>query len=70
MVKKQNIIKDKTYQFALKIIRFYIEMRDQKEYVLSSQLLRSGTSVGANVEEASAAQSRKDLKSRIFWTKS
>ena len=36
MVKKQNIIKDKTYQFALKIIRFYIEMRDQKEYDLSS----------------------------------
>ncbi len=69
MVKKQNIIKDKTYRFALKIIRFYIEMRDQKEYVLSSQLLRSGTSVGANVEDAPAAQSRKDLKSRIFWTK-
>ncbi len=65
MVKKQNIIKDKTYQFALKIIRFYIEMRDQKEYVLSSQLLRSGTSVGANVEEASAAQSRKDFVSKM-----
>lgn len=62
---KQNIIKDKTYQFALKIIHHYQKMRQQKEFVLSKQLLRSGTSIGANVEEATAAQSRKDFISKM-----
>ena len=62
---KANIIKDKTYQFALKIIHHYQKMRQQNEFVLSRQLLRSGTSIGANVEEAIAAQSRKDFISKM-----
>ena len=62
---KQNIIKDKTYEFALQIIHHYQKMQQQNEYVLSKQLLRSGTSIGANVEEAIAAQSRKDFISKI-----
>ena len=55
-MKKNNLIKDKTYAFALDIIRLYVELRKQKEFVLSKQLLRSGTSIGANVEEATAAK--------------
>ena len=65
MEMKPNLIKDKTYQFALDIIRLYVELRKQKEFVLSKQLLRSGTSIGANVEEATAAQSRKDFISKM-----
>jgi four helix bundle protein len=65
MKEKPNIIKDKTYNFALKIIQLYQELRNQKEIVLSKQLLRSGTSIGANVEEGTAAQSRKDFISKM-----
>jgi four helix bundle protein len=45
---KPNVIKEKSYQFALMIISLYRQMQEQKEYVLSKQLLRSGTSIGAN----------------------
>jgi len=62
---KQNIIKDKTYQFALEIIFLYKKMQDQNEFILSKQIVRSGTSIGANVEEATAAQSRKDFISKM-----
>ncbi|MCD6152291.1 MAG: four helix bundle protein [Syntrophobacterales bacterium] len=65
MREKPNIIKDKTYNFALKIIQLYQELRNQKEFVLSKQLLKSGTSIGANVEEGTAAQSRKDFISKM-----
>ena len=65
MEMKSNLIKDKTYQFSLDIIRLYVELCKQKEFVLSKQLLRSGTSIGANVEEATAAQSRKDFISKM-----
>ena len=64
-MKKTNLIKDKTYQFALGVIQLYVKLRDQKEFVLSKQLLRSGTSIGANVEEATAAQSKKDFLSKM-----
>ena len=65
MDQKPNVIKDKTYQFALEIIFLYKKMRDQNEFVLSKQIIRSGTSIGANVEEAIAAQSRKDFISKM-----
>ena len=65
MEQKPNIIKDKTYQFALEIIFLYKKMRDQNEFILSKQVIRSGTSIGANVEEAIAAQSRKDFISKM-----
>ena len=64
-MQKSNIIKEKTYQFALDIINPYRTMQKQNEFVLSKQLVRSGTSIGANVEEASAAQSRKDFISKM-----
>ena len=55
MNKRLNIVKDKSFDFALKIIALYKYLRyEKKEYVMSKQLLRSGTSIGANVEEALA----------------
>ena len=59
---KPNLIKDKSYQFALRIISLYRQMQGENEYVLSKQLLRAGTSIGANVEEASALARRFELK--------
>ena len=60
-----NIIQKKSFEFALNIIRLYQQMQEQREYVLSKQLLRSGTSIGANVEEALAGQSRRDFLSKM-----
>jgi four helix bundle protein len=62
---KQNLIKDKSYCFALSIIDLYKILVAQKEYVMSKQLLKSGTSIGANVEEALAGQSRADFLSKM-----
>jgi four helix bundle protein len=54
-------IYSKSFEFALTIIELYKALVKNREYVLSKQLLRSGTSIGANVNEASAAESRKDF---------
>ncbi|WP_136514295.1 four helix bundle protein [Geomonas edaphica] len=61
----KSIIKEKCYAFALQIIALYKELARRNEYVLSKQLLRSGTSIGANVEEALAGQSRADFLSKM-----
>lgn len=58
---KDNIIVQKSYEFALKIIRLYQQLAEKKEYVLSKQILRSGTSIGANVHEAVSGESKKDF---------
>jgi len=61
-LKRENIIKDKSYAFALRIVKLYKYLvKDHKEYVLSKQLLRSGTSVGALVRESEYAQSKSDF---------
>ncbi len=60
-----NIVLEKSYDFALAIIGLYQRMVDMREFVLSKQLLRSGTSIGANVEEAQGAQSTKDFISKL-----
>jgi four helix bundle protein len=63
---KVNVVRDKSFDFALEIVSLYKNLRNKKkEYVLSKQLLRSGTSIGANVEEAQAAQSKKDFLSKM-----
>ncbi|MEQ8878437.1 MAG: four helix bundle protein [Cyclobacteriaceae bacterium] len=62
---KENVILIKSFDFALEIIRIYKEMKSQNEFVLSKQLLRSGTSIGANVEEATAAFSKKDFAAKM-----
>lgn len=61
----RNTIKEKSYSFALEIIDLYGILKENREYVISKQLLKSGTSIGANVEEAGAAQSRKDFLSKM-----
>ena len=60
-----SIIQEKSFQFALSIIALYKKMQAKHEFVLSKQLLRSGTSIGANVEEATAAQSRRDFLAKM-----
>ena len=58
-------IDERTFDFALLVIETYKFLTKKNEYVLSKQLLRSGTSIGANVEEAQAAQSKKDFISKM-----
>lgn len=62
---KDNIILNKTKIFSLAVIEIYKQLQGQKEYILSSQLLRSATSIGANTREAIAGQSKKDFYSKI-----
>lgn len=63
---KENIIKDKSYEFALRIVKLYKYLiESKKEYVLAKQILRSGTSIGANIEEAVGAQSKNDFISKM-----
>ena len=64
-MKKDNIIQQKSFDFALSIIELYKELTKENEYIISKQLLRSGTSIGANIEEASAAQSKKDFIAKM-----
>ena len=58
---RSSIVRDKSYAFALRTIRLGRWLREHKEYELASQVLRSGTSIGANVEEALAGVSRRDF---------
>ena len=65
-MKLDNPVQEKSYAFALKIVRLYRYLcEEKKEFVLSKQVLRSGTSIGANVEEAIGAQSEKDFLSKM-----
>lgn len=60
--KKPNVLREKTYQFSLKIIKVYQGLQSEKrEFILSKQLLRSGTAIGALVEEANQAESKADF---------
>ncbi|MEI6822747.1 MAG: four helix bundle protein [Bacteroidota bacterium] len=62
MNEKDNIIKIKSFQFAIRVINLYKHLcSEKKEFVISKQLLRSGTSIGANVREAVNAQSKPDF---------
>ena len=65
-MKQDNIILNKSYLFALRIIRLYVYLRsEKKEYHLAVQIVRSGTSIGANIEEAIGGSSRKDFKAKL-----
>lgn len=61
----ESIVKQKSYDFALQIINLCIQLRENKHFEIASQLLRAGTSIGANVEEALAGQSRKDFFAKM-----
>ena len=60
-MEKKNIIKEKSFVFAVEIVYLYKILVEKKEFVLSKQLLRSGTSIGANIREAEHAQSKADF---------
>lgn len=63
---RENLIKTKTYSFSIKIVKIYKKLVEfDKEFCLSKQLVNAGTSIGANVEEANGAQSRKDFISKM-----
>ena len=64
-MKTENKIVSLTFDFSLEIIRLYKILVERKEYVISKQLLRSATSIGANVEEANAAQTKKDFIAKM-----
>ena len=65
-IDRDNPLKAKSYSFALRIVKVYRHLlSEKKEYVLAKQLLRSGTSVGANIAEANQAQSRPDFVSKL-----
>ena len=62
MENRENVLKDKSYKFALRIVKLYKHLSEEKrEYVLSKQVLRSGTSIGANIAEGNQAQSKADF---------
>ncbi len=63
---KENIILEKSYLFAQRIVKLYWYLKkDKREYELARQILRSGTSIGANVEEAIGGFSRKDFSAKL-----
>lgn len=63
---KKDSVRDKSYAFALRMIKMYQHLtKDKQEFILSKQVLRSGTSIGANIEEASGAQPNKDFLAKM-----
>lgn len=76
---KENVIKNKSFDFAIRVVRLFQYLQAEKrEFVLSKQLLRSGTSVGANIREAEHSQSKadfihklsisqKEINETIYW---
>jgi len=79
-MKSDNIIQKKSFDFAVRIVKFSKILLDRKETIIANQILRSGTSVGANIEEAIGASSNKDfinkmtisykeIRETIYWLK-
>lgn len=63
---KENVVRDKSFAFAVRVVRLYQYLCEQKkEYILSKQLLRSGTSVGAMIREAEHAETKVDFKHKM-----
>ena len=64
-MEKKNVIKEKSFEFAVEIVYLYKVLAEKREFVLSRQLLRSGTSIGANVREAEQAESKADFVHKL-----
>jgi len=65
-MKEHNEVLDLSFEFSIRIVKLHQYLsREKKEYILSKQLLRSGTSIGANVNEAQAAISSKDFHAKL-----
>jgi len=65
VMQKKNIVLEKSFAFSLQVIGLYKVMQGNKEYVISKQLLKCGTSIGANIHEAGAAQTKKDFITKM-----
>ena len=66
-MKTDNVIVDKSKAFALEVIALYKKLRDtNREFVMSKQLLKSGTSIGANIKEAQQGQSKADFYAKLY----
>lgn len=64
---KDNTVREKSKRFAVEVINVYRDLNDnKKEHVLSKQLLRSGTSIGANIAESECASSKKDFVNKLY----
>jgi four helix bundle protein len=61
MEKKKNIIVHLTFEFSLEIIKYCERLEEHRKYIIANQLLRSGTSIGANIREAQNAESKNDF---------
>lgn len=61
----KNIVLEKSFNFGLDIIKLYLKLKNEKEYILSSQLVRSATSIGANMTEAQYSPSKKDFVNKM-----
>jgi len=65
-IMRENVIVTKSFEFAVKIVKFSFQMQnDKKEYVISRQLLKSGTSIGANIEESQGAISKAEFNAKL-----
>ena len=65
-MKSENVVKDKSFAFAIRVVRAYQHLVSEKrEFILSKQVLRSGTSIGANIEEAIGGQSEADFIAKL-----
>ncbi len=64
-MEKEKVIENKSYDFAKRIIKVYRYLTDKKEFVLSKQLLKSGTSIGANVVEGQYSISKKEFRNKM-----
>jgi four helix bundle protein len=62
---KPSIVKDKSYTFAVDVVRLARDLRQRREFELSKQVLRAGTSIGANIEEALAGVSKRDFTAKM-----
>ena len=65
-MENKSLIKEKSFNFAIRIIKLYKYLNSKNEYIISKQVLRSGTSIGANVCEALCGISRKDFLSKMY----
>ncbi len=62
---KESIVQKKSFEFSLKIITLYKQLQKEKEFVISNQILRNGTSIEANIEEALAGHSKRDFTAKM-----
>ncbi|MTI89550.1 MAG: four helix bundle protein [Balneolaceae bacterium] len=65
-MRTQNIIQHKTYEFAVRVVKLHLDIcKNTRQYEISRQFLRAGTSIGANTEEAIGAESKKDFVHKL-----